>query len=66
MRVTIEKNPMIKYILLLSLLMSVSSCGLTQKLLCQGSMEPDEYNTAFYNDKCDAIVNSNTRHWYMR
>ena len=54
-----------KSVLFISVLLLLTSCGLTQKLLCQGSMEPDEYNTAFSNDKCDSIVSKNTRHWYM-
>ena len=55
------KNPF----LLFSLLLLLTSCGLTQKLLCEGSMEPDEYNTPFSNYKCDSIVSKNARHWYM-
>ena len=43
----------------------LSSCGLTQKLLCEVSMEPDEYNTAFSRNKCDAVVNEYARHWYL-
>ena len=54
-----------KSALFIAVLLLLTSCGLTQKLLCQGSMEPDEHNTAFSNDKCDSIVSKNTRHWYM-
>ncbi len=54
-----------KSALFIAVLLLLTSCGLTQKLLCQGSMEPDEYNTAFSDDKCVSIVNKNTRHWYM-
>ena len=65
MSITIEKNSLIKYILMLALVITLSSFGLTQKLLCQVSMEPDEYNTAFSRNKCDAVVNDNARHWYL-
>ena len=54
-----------KSALFIAVLLLLKSCGLTQKLLCQGSMEPDEYNTAFSRNKCDAVVNDNARHWYM-
>jgi len=55
-----------KQILLFLLILTLSSCGLTQKLLCQGSMEPNEYNSIFYRDKCDSIVNENALNWYKR
>ena len=35
------------------------------KTIMSGFNESDEYNTAFFNDKCVSIVNKNTRHWYM-
>ena len=54
-----------KSALFIAVLLLLTSCGLTQKLLCQGSMEPDEFNTAFSNYKCDSIVSKNASHWYM-